>query len=95
MAPRDGFEPPARRLTVVCSTAELPGNIPNTYNYVFNLIIIKCNNLINKFKELNTNYFFKIILAIFGISELLKDLAFISFIILRSFLIVLEVYEGS
>ena len=27
MAPRDGFEPPARRLTVVCSTAELPGNI--------------------------------------------------------------------
>jgi hypothetical protein len=26
MAPRDGFEPPARRLTVVCSTAELPGN---------------------------------------------------------------------
>ena len=27
VAPRDGFEPPARRLTVVCSTAELPGNI--------------------------------------------------------------------
>ena len=27
MAPRDGFEPPARRLTVVCSTAELPGNM--------------------------------------------------------------------
>ncbi len=26
LAPRDGFEPPARRLTVVCSTAELPGN---------------------------------------------------------------------
>ncbi len=25
VAPRDGFEPPARRLTVVCSTAELPG----------------------------------------------------------------------
>ena len=26
MAPRDGFEPPAKRLTVACSTAELPGN---------------------------------------------------------------------
>ena len=90
MAPRDGFEPPARRLTVVCSTAELPGNKSITHLFVFNLIIIKCNNLINKYKELNTNYFFKIILAIFGISELLKDLAFISFIILRSFLIVLE-----
>ena len=25
MAPRDGFEPPAKRLTVACSTAELPG----------------------------------------------------------------------
>jgi hypothetical protein len=25
MAPRDGFEPPARRLTAACSTAELPG----------------------------------------------------------------------
>ena len=28
MAPRDGFEPPAKRLTVACSTAELPGNKP-------------------------------------------------------------------
>ena len=26
MAPRDGFEPPAKRLTAACSTAELPGN---------------------------------------------------------------------
>ena len=26
MAPGEGFEPPARRLTAVCSTAELPGN---------------------------------------------------------------------
>ena len=26
VAPRDGFEPPAKRLTVACSTAELPGN---------------------------------------------------------------------
>ena len=26
MAPRDGFEPPTDRLTVDCSTAELPGN---------------------------------------------------------------------
>ena len=25
MAPREGFEPPARRLTAACSTAELPG----------------------------------------------------------------------
>ena len=25
LAPRDGFEPPAKRLTVACSTAELPG----------------------------------------------------------------------
>ena len=25
MAPQDGFEPPAKRLTVACSTAELPG----------------------------------------------------------------------
>ncbi len=60
MAPRDGFEPPARRLTVVCSTAELPGNISTTYPYVFNVIIIKCNNLINQYKELNTNYFLKL-----------------------------------
>ena len=28
VAPRDGFEPPAKRLTVACSTAELPGNKP-------------------------------------------------------------------
>jgi hypothetical protein len=28
LAPRDGFEPPAKRLTVACSTAELPGNKP-------------------------------------------------------------------
>ena len=90
MAPRDGFEPPARRLTVVCSTAELPGNISITHVFVFNLIIIKCNNLIKQFKELTINYFFKIVLAILEISELLKDLAFMSFIILRSFLIVLE-----
>ena len=40
MAPRDGFEPPARRLTVVCSTAELPGNMSITHLLVFNLIII-------------------------------------------------------
>ncbi len=26
VAPRDGFEPPAKRLTAACSTAELPGN---------------------------------------------------------------------
>ena len=25
LAPRDGFEPPAKRLTAACSTAELPG----------------------------------------------------------------------
>ena len=25
LAPRDGFEPPAKRLTVACSTTELPG----------------------------------------------------------------------
>ncbi len=25
MAPQDGFEPPAKRLTVACSTAELLG----------------------------------------------------------------------
>ena len=33
MAPRDGFEPPAKRLTVACSTAELPGNsaVPKRY----------------------------------------------------------------
>ena len=30
MAPRDGFEPPAKRLTVACSTAELPGNNGDT-----------------------------------------------------------------
>ena len=89
MAPRDGFEPPARRLTVVCSTAELPGNISITHLFVFNLIIIKCNNLIELFKVLKINYF-KIFFAILEISELLKDLAFMSFIILRSFLIVLE-----
>ena len=69
MAPRDGFEPPARRLTVVCSTAELPGNISITHLFVFNLIIIKCNNLIKQFKELKINYFFKIFLAIAEISE--------------------------
>jgi hypothetical protein len=69
MAPRDGFEPPARRLTVVCSTAELPGNISITHLFVFNLIIIKCNNLIKQFQELKINYLFKIILAILGISE--------------------------
>ena len=69
MAPRDGFEPPARRLTVVCSTAELPGNISITHFFVFNLIIIKCNNLIKQFKELKINYFFKIFLAILEISE--------------------------
>ena len=69
MAPRDGFEPPARRLTVGCSTAELPGNITITHLFVFNLIIIKCNNLIKQFQELKINYLFKIILAILGISE--------------------------
>ncbi len=69
MAPRDGFEPPARRLTVVCSTAELPGNISITHLFVFNLIIIKCNNLIKQFQELKINYLFKIILAILVISE--------------------------
>ena len=37
MAPRDGFEPPARRLTVVCSTAELPG-----INRLTLVIFIKC-----------------------------------------------------
>ena len=26
MAPREGFEPPTKRLTAACSTAELPGN---------------------------------------------------------------------
>ncbi len=62
MAPRDGFEPPARRLTVVCSTAELPGNISITQWFVFNLIIIKCNNLIKQFKVLNINYFLKFFL---------------------------------
>ena len=35
MAPRDGFEPPAKRLTVACSTAELPGN--NLENLMFSL----------------------------------------------------------
>jgi hypothetical protein len=30
LAPRDGFEPSAVRLTVGCSTAELPGNIVET-----------------------------------------------------------------
>ena len=60
MAPRDGFEPPARRLTVVCSTAELPGNISTTSHNVFNIIIIKCNNLIKQYKELKTNYFLKL-----------------------------------
>ena len=29
LAPRDGFEPPAKRLTVACSTAELPGIKPS------------------------------------------------------------------
>ena len=39
LAPRDGFEPPAKRLTVACSTAELPGIkscvtvIHNNYRY--------------------------------------------------------------
>jgi hypothetical protein len=37
--------------------------------FVFNLIIIKCNNLIKQFQELKINYLFKIILAILGISE--------------------------
>ena len=69
MAPRDGFEPPARRLTVVCSTAELPGNISTTHLFVFNLIFIKCNNLIIQIKELKISYFFKIFLAILEISE--------------------------
>ena len=64
MAPRDGFEPPARRLTVVCSTAELPGKITYAYFNVFNLIIIKCNNLIKQLKGLRISYFFKIIFAI-------------------------------
>ena len=26
LAPREGFEPPTKRLTAACSTAELPGN---------------------------------------------------------------------
>lgn len=33
MAPQDGFEPPTRRLTVVCSTPELLGNIHNIYSF--------------------------------------------------------------
>ena len=68
MAPRDGFEPPARRLTVVCSTAELPGNILTTHLFVFNLIIINCNTLIKQFKDLMIDYHFNIVLAIFIIS---------------------------
>jgi hypothetical protein len=27
MAPREGFEPPTKRLTAACSTTELPGNM--------------------------------------------------------------------
>jgi hypothetical protein len=34
LAPRDGFEPPAKRLTVACSTAELPGNKLKTFLYI-------------------------------------------------------------
>ena len=59
MAPRDGFEPPARRLTVVCSTAELPGNMSTAYLLVFNLIIINCNILIKLFKDLITSLSFQ------------------------------------
>ena len=37
LAPRDGFEPPAKRLTVACSTAELPGT---TAKFLWQLYII-------------------------------------------------------
>ena len=37
MAPRDGFEPPAKRLTVACSTAELPGNSRRKQSHRFRL----------------------------------------------------------
>ena len=49
MAPRDGFEPPARRLTVVCSTAELPGNIylKCSIKFVLNIKKGKCKKLKN------------------------------------------------
>ena len=40
MAPQDGFEPPAKRLTVACSTAELLGN-----KLIYTLLYISCNNL--------------------------------------------------
>ena len=40
LAPRDGFEPPAKRLTVACSTAELPGNKPNFFNRLGALVIM-------------------------------------------------------
>ena len=40
MAPQDGFEPPAKRLTVACSTAELLGN-----KLIYTLLYISCNKL--------------------------------------------------
>ena len=39
LAPRDGFEPPAKRLTVACSTAELPGNKAFNFKGLSTLVI--------------------------------------------------------
>ena len=44
MAPQDGFEPPAKRLTVACSTAELLGN-----KMLYTLLSYSCNKLNHKY----------------------------------------------
>ena len=44
MAPQDGFEPPAKRLTVACSTAELLGN-----KMFYTLLSFSCNKLNQNF----------------------------------------------
>ena len=94
MAPRDGFEPPARRLTVVCSTAELPGNNKLTLKYFLNVNILKCNHLI--LEIVSSDYFWLTInLAILFISKSDSVFASICLIVLRSFFIVFEEYEGS
>ena len=42
LAPRDGFEPPAKRLTVACSTAELPGNNLKARLYITTIDMQAC-----------------------------------------------------
>ena len=43
MAPRAGFEPAAKRLTVVCSTAELSGNSQKLVCYAVSTFFCQCH----------------------------------------------------